>query len=148
MLFEKTVEKLKNISLANEVFVTAVDFDDMKPKRKDAARRAYANTYDLQLEIMQVVTLIETSHILAENELIVPHIVDEYCRLKRLSTELTKELKAMNQYSEYKQLIESINNANKVSELSSMLFDDLTHIANNKSVDIDFKQEMEKFKKS
>lgn len=144
----KTTGQLEAIVQANSVFITAIPIEGIKPKRQQLARSLYVDIYDIQLEIIKTVGLIEVSQILAENEIIVTHIVNEYSQLKSLSTELTKRLKAMSQFSEYKDFIESINKANKVSVLGTMLFDDLSVIAHNKLVDIDMSQQMGLFKSS
>jgi hypothetical protein len=121
-----TSEKLDDmLSIANAL-VTSFDVP-VKKKREDEVRIAYGNTYDVQIEIMNIIKLIQTSHILGMNEVIIFPIVDEYCRLKAFCELLQNELSRMKSMNEYEH-IKLLMNTFKPATIMSMLYEDLTFI--------------------
>ena len=74
--------------------------NDLKPKRVNQIRKAYNNAYDLQLEMIAVCKKIQVSYLLSENEIVIPHLVEEYGTLAEMVKLLEKEFKRLKQFAE------------------------------------------------
>lgn len=92
--------------------------------------------YDLQLAAQALTRDIGISQLLGENEIVVPHFVAEYKRLKSLLALLNNEYKRLNQFPEIKEAITPF----KVKEISSLLYDDLTQLCTEYNIECDIKE--------
>lgn len=92
--------------------------------------------YELQLHGYKIINFIEDSHLLGQNEVVVPHLVNEYSMLKNILTLLNEEFKRLNQFQELKDNVPKFD----IKRLKSCLYDDLTHLKDNFNVDINIKE--------
>lgn len=132
-------EQLQAIKEACEGFVTSFDIAGLKPKRLEQARKAYGNLYDKQLEIVQTIKKIEMSQLLACNDVILEVLLEEYKELSYCAESLVKEFKAMNQFQEYKEIVNNITEKLKLRDIASMFYHDLIHLQTEHMLDFDEK---------
>lgn len=139
-------EMLQSIKEACEGFVTSFEIEGLNPKRLQQARKAYGNLYDKQLEMVQIIKKIEMSHLLACNDVILNVLLEEYKELSICAESLVKGFKAMNQFQEYKEILNNIVKHLNQRDIASMFYHDLIHLQSELMLDFDEKVLMKKLK--
>lgn len=92
--------------------------------------------YDLQLIAMINIENIMVSHLLGENEVVIPHLIAEYGALKT-----TLDLLNVENAKRFKQF-QGLNGCiplYKTKKISSLLFDDLTQLCEEYKIEYDIK---------
>ena len=143
---EQFLKELKDTLLFYLPNVYDPDPEEHKQKRVNVIRREYNRCsnkefdeiYDVQMQAIVLLNQIDSSHILALNDVILPHLVLEYKELKRLLVLLNAELRRMNQFQEIKSFIPVI----KPKDLDSYLYNDLTTVITEFNIDCDIKELM------
>jgi hypothetical protein len=94
------------------------------------------DVYDFQLAAQVAIREISISQLLGENDVVVPCFVAEYKKLKGLLLILNNEYKRFNQFPEVKEYTTPF----VVKEISSLLYDDLTQLCEEYSIECDIKE--------
>lgn len=118
----------------------------IKPKREAQIKKAYGNTYSIQVGSAAIVGAIETSHLLGMNDVIIPHIINEYAELNFALRKLETELKTLKQFNEISEGHSQLGGALKTKDIGKFLYDDLAHAAQTHNIEVDLKQCMATFK--
>lgn len=113
--------------------------EGLKKKREDQIGLAYIEPYDIQIGVAGVVKKIQISHLLGMNEIVVPHLSEEYGQLIHGVRMLEAALKPMKSFQELKSPLGKLNAFLTPKKLPKMLFDDLAHLAETHAFEIDIK---------
>ena len=92
--------------------------------------------YDIQIAAQVVLREISVSQLLGCNDIVVQCFVEEYKKLKGLLLILNNEYKRFNQFQEVKEYITPF----VAKEISSLLYDDLTQLCEEYSIECDIKE--------
>lgn len=137
---------LNQLKIQLGVFIPSILSDGIKPKRELAIKKAYAGTYDIQCAAASIIGDILVSHLLAMNEVVVPHLVEEYAKLNFVLRKLDTALKLMNPYSEVAAQTAEIKAALQLKDLSRHLYQDLEAICQAFDVTVDIKAQVDSIK--
>ena len=129
-----------------EVFVPSTVSDAIKPKRELAIKKAYNGVYDIQCAAASIINDIGVSHLLAMNEVVVPHLVEEYAKLNFVLRKLDAALKAMNPFSEVSQATEEIKKSLQLKDIGKHLYQDLETLSERFAVEVEIKPLVESIK--
>lgn len=143
-----SVGYLKTLSERLQVYVPTLVSPEIKPKRELQIKKEYGELYKAQLATVSVIRDIEVSHLLGMNDVVVPHLVEEYAKLNFALKTLSNRLKSMKQFDgdlngEVSTFITSLS----VKEIGSRLYSDLKYLSGWYKMDLDLKYWMEEFKK-
>lgn len=137
---------LSELKIHLGVFIPSALKDGAKPKRELAIKKAYANTYDIQCTAVTIIAEISVSQLLAMNEVVVPHLVEEYAKLNFVLRKLDAALKSMNAFSEVSTAVADIKNALQLKEIPRHLYQDLEAICEAFDVTVDIKKQVDSLK--
>jgi hypothetical protein len=137
-----TNDRIEEMLEVIDLFITSTSVDGMKPKREKVIRDIYGNTYDIQLAIRGILKLIDISHLLGENDIFLPHLCEEYGKLKAYCNVLSEELKRMQPVKEHSDDVKNILVKFKAKDILSMYYEDLKYISDVLEIDVDIKESM------
>jgi hypothetical protein len=123
-----------------------IDWGNAKSEKRAFTLFSDLKSYGLQLDCIAVINQIQDSHLLGMNEVVVPHLVEEYKLLRNNLREVEKKIKKLKQLSEMNDLNTNLLESMKVKEIGSFLYNDLEFLLNSFSLNLDPKLEMQKFK--
>lgn len=139
-------EYLEQLKAALIVFIPSTADENIKPKKEMAIRSAYEGVYNIQITAFSIIGDIEISHLLGINEVVVPHLIEEYAKLLFVIKALELRLKKLNQFSEIALGLSSLNSALQVKDIGKHLYNDLENLVTMYSIDIDLKLSVQSIK--
>lgn len=101
----------------------------MKDKRRNKIMALYEPIHDLQFDVLRITGLIETSYIMAMNDVVTPVLAAEYCELYYATRELIQALPTMNQFSEMKKPLEELKKVCTLKKVSDLAYKDLEAVS-------------------
>ena len=119
---------------------TSVQMGDW-PKEKilDRAIKDFTDTYAIQLQAVKVLNDIETSHILACNDVCIPILIEEYNRLGDLLNLVTDRYTALKQYPQMKVLTDRLLKSMHRSKVNTYLIDDVKCLTSHFDIPYDIR---------
>jgi len=129
------------------VFIPSTAQDSIKPKRELAIKKAYDGVYDIQCAGSSIINDISISHLLAINEVVVPHLVEEYAKLNFVLKTLESKLKGLNQFSELSDAVSDLKAAIKLKTIGGYLFKDLELMSTTFEFELNIKELVDSIKK-
>lgn len=136
------LEELKNNL---ETYIPNLLDESVPPKRETLIRTEVDkkfvkndikyDMYDVQLRGKTIINDIFMSHLLGANEVVVPHIIDEYTRLLAVVKDVISEHKRLNQFQELKGKVPAFD----LKKIKSCLYDDLTQLSETFELNLDVK---------
>ena len=137
---------LEQLKSALGVFIPATLKDSVKPKRESAIKKAYQGVYDIQCVAASLIGDIGVSHLLAMNDVVVAHLIEEYAKLNYVLKKLDDSLKSMNSFAEVSQATGQIKNAIKLKEIPRHLYQDLDYLSATFQFELDIKAAVDSIK--
>jgi len=119
-----------------------------KAKRKAVIELEYKPLYKAQFEVISVINEIEVSHLLGQNDVILPVITDEYKRLKACLKVVDAEAKKLKGINEIGLLLKELTKDLAIGKVGSLLFEDLSTVAERFNLDNELKPFMVRFKEA
>lgn len=142
-----SVEYLREVSRNLSIYLPLQVQDNVKPKREEEIRKRYGTLYSFHLSIVGIIRNIEVSHLLGMNEVVVPHIVEEYAELNYALRELANNLKIMKPFdSELGGSVTRVVDSFRVKDIGSMLHSDLKFLSEKFDLELDLKEWMQVYK--
>jgi len=137
---------LQNLSSKLEIFVLSFLPEKIKPKREKEIAAAYKNVYNIQCKARSVINDIEISHLLGINDVVIPHLINEYSLLHKMLKMLEKDFNNLKPYGEIQETLKEIQGALETKAISKYLYDDLEHLGEQYHIDFDLKACIQQFK--
>lgn len=113
---------------------------DVKPKREQLIVMEFQrklppddlDIFDYQLQAKSTIDDIFNSHVLGGNEVVVPHLISEYTRLKQLLFYINTEYKRLSgKFPELRGCLTPFD----LKQIKTCLFDDLTQLVNEYNIE-------------
>jgi hypothetical protein len=142
----KSKNYLEDLYTQLVTYIPNLLFDDIGFKRDNIIKIAvdkkflydniHIDVYDLQMSGCRVIQLIYDSHLLGHNEIVIPHLIDEYKQLKLILKDINEKNKLLLKFEELKTLIPKY----ELNEINKCLYDDLLQLIETYDItDIDIK---------
>lgn len=123
-----------------------ITYKDEKEERRIRDAYSHSLVYIDQLNAVSILKEIEISHLLGQNDVVIPHLVQEYARLRIMLRKVEAGFAKMKQFPEAISRCNDISRTFEKDKIGSYLKDDLILLSTTFSIDIDLNVLLGNFK--